>query len=272
LGSERRLTAPLLPAGWTWSDDAIPGFHVGAEITHRVIGTQPVSLCWRAPGLSAQIRMRWFPDPSRPKNTTAYLRIGFRQDLPVTEEELRRLEAEVPGLVEPLPEAYESWSAGAAALCANMQTWEALYGEKARALGEMRKHFYTSQKTMTVRVWLDHAHNSYKTIRWVPRELKEKSWTLAKWQTHVLDEEREARIQQLAEGGAPFAWLATRGLPVSRETIYRWIREKKIYATQNKRKRILLDEKALQQAVALVRLYLSRSIGRERGGGSEEDI
>jgi hypothetical protein len=85
-----------------------PGFHVGAEITHRVIGTQPVSLCWRALGLSAQIRMRWFPDPSRPKNTTAYLLIGFIQYLPVTEEELRRLEAEVPGLVEPLPEAYES--------------------------------------------------------------------------------------------------------------------------------------------------------------------
>jgi topoisomerase IA-like protein len=82
----------------------------------------------------------------------------------------------------------------------------------------------------------------------------------------------EESAKPLLTVDAAVRWLATRGLPVSRETIYRWIREKKIHATQNKRKGIILDEKALQQAVALVRLYLSRSIGRERDGGSEEDI
>jgi excisionase family DNA binding protein len=55
--------------------------------------------------------------------------------------------------------------------------------------------------------------------------------------------------------------LATRGLSVSRETLYRWIREKKIYATQKKRKRILLDETALEQAAALARLHRSRLTG-----------
>jgi hypothetical protein len=426
LGSERRLTAPPLPPGWTWNADANAGFHVGEEIKHRVIGTQARTPFWRAPGLSAQIRVRWFPDPSRPKNTQAYLLIDFGQYLSLTEDELRRLEGEVPARGDPPPEAYESRDAWEA-FCANDQRWKDLYGEKAQALAEMRKHFYTPQKTMIVRAWLNHAHNPYKAIRWVPRALKGTPGALAKWQTHLLDEEREARTQLLARGGAPFAWnwlcvspqssvedlafwlllylcqeqmiketddvlafvtrylrpffkgvnenvgqtcrsdgmtcpagdpiagviyevfarlrkryafqahwkggpnyirrvvrdvvktsepqlvygidpetavaiqtrrqrgfghargheesakvllavdaavrwLGMRGLPVSRETIYRWIRGKKIHATQNKRKGILLDKKALEQAEALVRLYLSRSVGRESDGGPQENI
>ena len=205
LGSERRLTAPPLPPGWTWSEEAIAGFHVGAEIKHRDIGSQAVSPSWRALGLSAQIRVRWFPDPDRPKNTPVFLLIDFRRYVPLTEDELRLREAEVPALADPPAEAYQSQAAWEA-YCAYEQRWQALYGEKAQALAEMRKHFYTPQRMITVRVWLDHAHNPRKAIRRLPRELKGNPKALANWRDRILDGERKARTQQLAQGGASFAW------------------------------------------------------------------
>jgi hypothetical protein len=206
LGSERRLTAPPLPPGWTWSEEAIAGFSVGAEIKHRVTGSQAVSPSWRTAGLSAHIRVRWFPDPRRPKNTAVFLLIDFGKYLPLTEDDLRRREAEVPALIDPSPEAYESREAWEA-FCAYEQEWQGLYGEKAQALAEVRKHFYTPQQTMTTRAWLDHAHNPYKAaIRSVPRALNGTPGALAKLQAQVLDKEREARTQRIAKGGAPFAW------------------------------------------------------------------
>lgn len=207
LGPERCLTAPPLPQGWTWNEAASAFFGVGAEIK-RTTGTQAVSPCWRAPGLSAQIRVRWFPDPSRPKNTPVFLLIDFARYMPLTEDELRRREAEVPALLDPPPDVYESRDA-LEAYCAYEQWWHATYGEKAQALAEMRKDFYTPQQrktvrdgrghacmpgleplaclqhTMTVQAWLGHAHNPYKAIR------KEKGWTLAKWQAYVLEKNRK---------------------------------------------------------------------------------
>jgi hypothetical protein len=164
-----------------------------------------VSPSWRAPGLSAQIRVRWFPDPDRPKNTPVFLLIDFRRYVPLTEDELRRREAEVPAFVDPPPEAYENQGAWEA-YCAYEQRWQALYGEKAQALAEMRKHFYTPQQTMTIRVWLDHAHNPYKAIRWVPPELKGYPEALANWRRRMLSDERKARTEHLAQGKASFAW------------------------------------------------------------------
>ena len=105
----------------------------------------------------------------------------------------------MPALVYPPQDAYERWVAWEAAACANEQRWQALYGEKAQALAEMRKHFYTPQQrmtvrdwrghacmpglgplacfqhTMTVQAWLGHAHNPYKAIRRVSHELKKKA-------------------------------------------------------------------------------------------------
>jgi hypothetical protein len=179
---------------------------VGAEVKHAVIGTKAVTAFWHAPGLSAQIRVRWFPDSSRPKNTPTYLLIDFGRYLPLTDADLRLLEAGVPALVEPPSEAFANWVAWETAMCASEETWQASYGEQAQAQEGLRKRLYTPQKTMTVRVWLDHAHNPYKAIRWVPRELKDKGWTLEKWQAHLLDEERQARTRRLARGEAPSAW------------------------------------------------------------------
>jgi hypothetical protein len=87
---------------------------------------------------------------------------------------------------------------------------------------------------------------------------------------HVRGHEGSEKRQLGVDAGV--GRLAARGLPVSRVTLYRWIREKKIHVTQNKPKRILLDEAAFEQAEALVRLRLFRLAGRESDGGPEEDI
>jgi hypothetical protein len=81
-------------------------------------------------------------------------------------------------------------------------------------------------------------------------------------------EESEKRLLTV---DAAVRWVATRGLSVSRETLYRWIREKKINAIQNKQTRILLDAMALEQAEALAKLHRSRLAARERDCGPEEN-
>lgn len=160
LGSERRLSAPTLPPEGAWSDEANAGLHEGAAIKHRVIGTKGVSRCWRTPELAAQIRVRWFPDPRRPKNTPVYLLVDFRRYRLLADDELQRQGAEVPVLVDPPRDAYESREAWQAVVCVRAEEWLTLHGEQFQEQEGLHKRLYIPQNTMTVRVWLDQAHPS----------------------------------------------------------------------------------------------------------------
>lgn len=121
--------------------------------------------------------------------------MDFQQYAWVAEDELQ-LAAQIPALVDAPREDYESWDALQAAVQANVLAWEAEYGQPARAAREVRQSLWAEQKKITVQVWLDHAHNPYKGIRRVPGERKREGWTVAKWQAHLFDMEREAHIQR----------------------------------------------------------------------------
>jgi hypothetical protein len=69
---------------------------------------------------------------------------------------------------------------------------------------------------------------------------------------------------------AAVEWLAAKGVPVSRETLYRWIREKKITHMTDERGRLRLDDTALAQ-VASARPGRSRLTCREIDDNQEEE-
>jgi hypothetical protein len=164
LGAQRTLGLPILPEGAAWNDPEWAAQQAGKEIKHIVTGSRAVSPCWRAPALSAQIRVRWIPDPVRPKNTLTYLLVDFWHYALVSEDVLQQV-AEVPPLVDPPREDYASWEDWQAAVRAQAQSWEVTYGEQARAQRALAQCLSTPLKKLSVRVCLDHARNPYKAIR-----------------------------------------------------------------------------------------------------------
>lgn len=161
LGKERTITAPPIPEGWEWSVPEKAAELAGKEIKHVVNGSREVSPCWRAPTLSAQMRVRWLPDSARPKNTPAYLLVDFRQYDPVTEGALNQM-VEVPAPTDPPDDLWDNnpvaWQA---AYEARVWAWEVAYGQSQ----ELFNRLWTPLKKTTIWVWLDHAHNPYKAIR-----------------------------------------------------------------------------------------------------------